>query len=349
MEIFDTLTLAGVIEVAPTLDAYWLGFFPNEITFDTDEILFDVVAKDKRLAPFVAPNVQGRVIGTRGYTTKTFRPAYLKPKDAINPNRAFKRRAGEQPIVGGLSLAERYEAAVADSAAEQKIRIENRWEWMAAQAVIYGYVDVTGEDYPTVRVDFGRDASLTAVLAGTQMWSATATADPLADIEHMRTQAYKLAKSPITRLTFGLDAWASFTKNEQVRGLLNTFYRGSETNFNRAIGDGTPQQYRGQISGPNGGGLIDLWTYADSYTADDGTDTLILNSNDVVGTGPAMQGTQCFGAIMDFDAGLVPTRMFPKMWENKDPSVAYLMTQSAPLMVPAQPNSAFRLTVQAAS
>jgi hypothetical protein len=345
MEIFDTLTLAGVIETAPTLDAYWLSFFPNEITFDTEEILFDVVAKDKKLAPFVAPNVQGRVIGTRGYTTKTFRPAYIKPKDAINPNRAFKRRAGEQPIVGGLSLAQRYEAAVTESMLEQSARIDNRLEWMAAMAVIYGYVDVSGEDYPQVRVDFGRDASLTAALAGAALWSATATADPLGDIEDMRTRAYKLAKSPITRLTFGLDAWAAFTANEQVRGLLNTFYKGSSSEFNRAIGDGTPQQYRGNIAGQNGMGNLELYTYADSYTADDGTDTLILNSKDVVGTGPGMQGTQCFGAIMDFDAGLVATRKFPKMWENKDPSVAYTMTQSAPLMVPAQPNSAFRLTV----
>ncbi len=348
MEIFDTLTLAGVISVAPTLDPYWLGLFPNEITFDTDEILFDVVAKDKRLAPFVAPNVQGRVIGSRGYTTKTFRPAYVKPKDAIQPNRAFKRRAGEQPIVGGLSLAQRWDAAVADSLAEQKQRIQNRWEWMAAMAVIYGYVDVVGDAYPMVRVDFGRDATLTVANAGGATWDPVAnpTVDPLAQIEVMRTRAYKLGLSPITRLTFGLGAWTTFTSFPKVQKLLDTRYRGSDSEFNRAIGDGTPQQYRGNISGQNGMGNLELWTYADSYTADDGTDTMILNDLDVVGTGPGMQGTRCFGAIQDVDAGLVATTMFPKMWKNDDPSVVYVLTQSAPLMVPAQPNSAFRLTVK---
>lgn len=33
------------------------------------------------------------------------------------------------------------------------------------------------------------------------------------------------------------------------------------------------------------------------------------------------------------------------MWKNPDPSVTYLMTQGAPLMVPADPNASFLLTV----
>ena len=34
-----------------------------------------------------------------------------------------------------------------------------------------------------------------------------------------------------------------------------------------------------------------------------------------------------------------------KMWDEEDPSVEYLMTQGAPLMVPADPNASFLLTV----
>ncbi|AAQ63358.1 major head protein [Burkholderia phage BcepNazgul] len=346
MEIFDTLTLAGVIQSGPALSMYWQGFYPNEITFDTDEILFDLVFKDKKLAPFVAPNVQGRVIAARGYTTKTFRPAYVKPKDVINPNRTLKRRAGEQPIIGGMSLQERFQAVVADSQLEQRQRIENRIEWMCAMATIYGYVDVVGEAFPMQRVDFGRDPALTVQLTGGAAWDQ-ATSDPLGNIQTMRTTAWKKSNSTITRLTMGLDAWSLFSQKPAVVELLNLFYKGSTSDFNRSrLDDGSPVQYQGTIGGYNGMGTLELYTYHDTYTGDDNTEQEILGSYDVVGTGPGLQGTQCFGAIMDFKNGLVPTRMFPKMWEEEDPSVAMLMTQSAPLMVPAQPNASFRMTVK---
>lgn len=346
MEIFDSLTLAGVIRVAPQLSAYWSQFFPNEITFDTDEIFFDQVFIDKKLAPFVAPNVQGRVISTRGYNTKSFKPAYLKPKDFINPARAFKRRAGEQPVHGGMTLNERFDAAVADSQIEQVQRINNRLEWMCAMATIYGYVDVSGESYPTQRVDFGRDPSLTAQLTGGAAWDQS-TADPLAVIQSMRDLAWKKSNTTITRVTFGLDAWTLFAKNPEVRELLNKFYAGSTTEYNRTgMSDGQPVQYQGVIGGQNGMGALELYSYNDLYHDDTGAEQLILNPLDIVGTGPGLQGTQCFGAIIDAEAGFVPARMWPKMWIEKDPSAAVLLTQSAPLMVPAQPNASFRVTVK---
>ena len=66
-----------------------------------------------------------------------------------------------------------------------------------------------------------------------------------------------------------------------------------------------------------------------------------MDPNIVIGTGPGLQGTRLFGAIMDARLGLVTTDMAPKMWMDEDPSVVYTMTQSAPLMVPGQPNASF--------
>ena len=43
----------------------------------------------------------------------------------------------------------------------------------------------------------------------------------------------------------------------------------------------------------------------------------------------------CYGAIQDLES-LQAEERFPKMWEEKDPSVAMAMTQSAPLPVPAR-------------
>ena len=40
---------------------------------------FDIVDKARRLAPFVAPNVQGQPMLARRESIRKFKPAYLKP------------------------------------------------------------------------------------------------------------------------------------------------------------------------------------------------------------------------------------------------------------------------------
>jgi hypothetical protein len=349
IEVFDTLTLVGVIQVQNPPSNYWLQFFPNEINFDTEEIMFDVVSPHRRLAPFVAPNVQGKVMTEFGYTTKTFKPAYVKPKHVVDPSRAIKRRAGEA-ITGEMSLQERYDACVADNMRVEREEIERRWEWMAARAVIDGAVTVSGENYPTVTVNFGRDAALTATLAGTAKWDVS-TGLPLVDIGDLRTEVNRKARTSINRLTFGLDAWGSFVDealHPQVKDLLDTRYRGSDSNFNRNVPtNGDPWEYRGSISGSGNTGTLELWTYNDEYEDDAGALQPFMDQTKVVGTGPGIQGTRCYGAIKDRAAELKAMSLFPKMWEETgDPTATLTMTQSAPLMVPAQPNGCFALDVQ---
>jgi hypothetical protein len=161
---FDTATLIEVLYApaqAPDLVAFWLKFFPRTIQFDTQEIRFDSEdLNEYRLAPFVAPNVQGRVLRSKGYSVQSFRPAYVKPKHVVDPARSIPRRAGERPF-GTLSLQERFDAIVADNLRRERAVIENRWEWMACKALVDATVTVVGEDYPSVTVDFKRDPSLT--------------------------------------------------------------------------------------------------------------------------------------------------------------------------------------------
>lgn len=344
MEIYNTVDLMEVLRKQEGITPFWLNYFPRVIESDREEILFDMITDgSKELAPFVAPNVQGRVMRNRGYTTKTFRPAYVKPKHVVDPSRAIARMAGES-IGGSLSMQQRYDAIVAENLRLERIAIENRWEWMAARAVIDGAVTVVGDDYPEVTVDFGRDPSLKGVLTGNAQWGE-ADADPLKDLEIYRRRVHRLASARITTIVFGLDAWELFTQDEKVQKLLDTRYRGSETEFNRAVPLGDEVEYRGRISGQNGMGSLELYTYSETYRDEDGNLKDFLDPLTVVGLGSGLQGVRCFGAIRDKRAGLRPHAMFPKMWDQEDPSVTYTMTQSAPLMVPVEPNGAFSLVV----
>lgn len=348
---YDTATLLEVVyapQNQPGLDGWWLQFFPQQINSQTEKIYFDEIdLNEYRLAPFVAPNVQGRVVRSKGFATRSFRPAYVKPKHVVDPARAITRRAGER-LLGELSLQDRFDLIVADNLRRERQMIENRWDWMACQAVVTGTVVVAGEDYPSVTVDFGRDASLTNILAGAALWSAS-TATPMADIQHMRNIAFKLSRAPINRLIFGLDAWAAFLQanHTDVQSLLNILIRGNESLFNASnMSTGQPYNYQGSMTGTGGIGRLDLWTYSNFYEGDaDGVGVNYMDPGTVVGVGDMVQGAQCFGAILDKRAGLAPLSMFPKMWDEEDPSVTYTMTQSAPLMVPIRPNNTFSMKV----
>ena len=343
-EIYNTADLLEVLRRQRSIQQYWLSFFPRVVNSDREEIIFDQVTDGTReLAPFVAPNVQGRVLRNRGSNTKTFRPAYVKPKHVVDPSQAIPRMAGES-LGGSMTMAQRYDARVAENLRIERQMIENRWEWMAARAVIDGSVTVSGEDYPTVTVDFGRDSDLTATLLGDARWGQE-DANPIKDIEDLRRKVHDLSSSTITRLTFGLNAWDLFTQDERVMKLLDTRYRGSESEYNRAISDGQPMEYRGRISGQNGMGTLELWTYSQKYRDADGSLKDFLDPDLVVGSGGGLQGVRAFGAIHDKRAGLAPMEMFPKMWDSEDPAVTYTMTQSAPLMIPVEPNASFSLRV----
>ena len=342
--IYSTHELMGVVRRLPQPKGFWKAMAARVYTSDREKIYFDELGEeDRRLAPFVAPFQQGRVLKELGYQTKSFKPAYLKPKGIVHPQKTLMRRPGEA-FGGEMSPAQRRDAVIADLLASQRDMIDRRLDWMAAQALMFGSVTVEGDDYPTQTVDFGRDSSLTYTLAGTAQWDDT-DADPLGDIKAARLNAYNLGSYPVRKLIFGATAWELFTTNADVKALLSTQVRGSDSNFRAAsLNAGEPWAFEGTIvGGPGGQGGYDLYTYQGTYRDDSGTATSILHTNDVIGIGePDL--VEAYGAILDLDS-LAPVPMFPKMWRENDPSAEYVMTQSAPLMVPMRPNSTFRIRV----
>ena len=351
ISLYGTVELIMVQQRFPVLpDNFWSDKFTRTVTSDRQEIMFERLDIDnRRLAPFVAPNVQGRVMKTQGFSARTFTPAYVKPKHIVDPTKAITRLFGE-PLLGALSMQERFDFHVANNMRLEREMIERRWDWLACRAMSDGQVTISGDDYPTVVVDFLRDPSLTSVLTGSATWDSTATALPLDDLQTMSDAAFQLGNAPITDIVFGTLAWQNFLKNGAVLFLLNKFYGGSTSEFQRAPTPFTNFQRMGVIGGPTG--FFTCWRYSNWYNDVDSNGRLIrqefLQKEDVVGFGAAVDGIKAFGAIMDVDAGfLAEGAIFPKMWKEMDPSVLYTMSQSAPLMVPTNPNNTFKLTVMA--
>lgn len=349
---YTTVQLLPVLKRIDSLPSFFLSFFPNALHFDTDEIALDKVNDNyKRVAPFVAPNMQGVIIKDKGFHTTAFKPAYLKPKDVIDASMTFPRRPGENLLTGSLTPQQRFNMALAESLKKQKAMIENSWEVMAASAVIYGYVDVSGENYPTVRVDFRRDAALTM----TTDWTASGiTSDQtFADLRLGKKLVNdKSANSTVVRdYMFGQEAWDLFAKiNKEVLfgegGLMDVRFKGSDTLVTRITEGLEGIEYIGRIAGVNGAGAMDIYVNTQKYYDQDNKEQYMVPQGGVVGLSRSVEGYRCFGAIHDKGADFKSMEMFPKHWDEKDPAVDYVMTQSAPLMVPRDPNTTFLLMVK---
>jgi len=341
---YSTAELMEVSRHIKTITPFYLQFFPRQINFDTEEIFFDKVDQDyRRLAPLVVPNVQGKPMGMGGYSSLSFKPAYVKPKHAVDPNMVIERRAGEALGAGSLSLEQRRAAAVADILRTHDAMLTNRNEWLAARALIDASVTLSAEDYPTTTVSFQRHASLSYVLSGGARWSES-TGAPLTDITNGRVNSNNRSGSVIRRVVFGGDAWSLFTTRVDLKALQDRNYGGLNVNIQRAYDGFEGQEYMGTYGGVFGGGQIELWIDRSKYVDENGTEQFFLNQKTVVGFSD-VEGVRCFGAIKDFRSGLRAVERFPKMWQEEDPSVEFLMTQSAPLMVPKKPNASFSILV----
>lgn len=340
MDLYSTAELRKVIvDSRPPVQYFLDRLYKEQINFTTEEIMFDELRLGRRMAPFVAPNLQGRVLKRSGFYTKTFRPAYVKPKDAVTPGKMLRRLAGEG-LTGDMSPGQRWQATVAAYQLDQRNQIYRRFEWMGAQAALYGQVTVSGEDYPSVTIDFGRAANHTVILTGAALWSDPSSL-PDDDLEDWAARVREAEGFVVTRVTMGSAAWKAFRRNPAIRELLET-RRGSESKAETGPGLGESVEFKGTI------GSFNIYVYSDVYEADDGSMQPMMDPRDVLLEAEAgFDGVRAFGAIMDADAGMQALDIFPKMWKNPDPSVIYLLSQSAPLMIPSRPNCTLRARVVA--
>lgn len=338
MDLFSTNSLMGLVQYLKVTPSFLVNkFFPMEQTHTTEEIHFDVVDRKRRLAPFVSPVVEGKPMASRGFTTKTFKPAYVKPKFAYDPNRALKRVAGEQ-IAGALTPEQRMQQILMQDLEDIVAMLNARLEVMASEALRAGQITVSGDLYPETVVSFGRNANLTVTLTGGNRWGQ-AGVNPLTTLATWSDLLVQYSGQPGLNVVMDIDAWKTFKANSDVLAQLTLFRQlGQMPSLNPAapIQDGV--QYVGTIE------TFNLWVYNGYYETDAGVTTPILPSGTVIMTIPSIEGVQAFGAIKDHDA-LVATRLFPKSWVDQDPSVRWLMGQSAPLIVPTLVNGTLCATV----
>ncbi|WP_391510266.1 major capsid protein [Morganella morganii] len=320
----------------------WLldKFFPNITESDTEEVSIDVDVGLRRLAPFVSPLVEGKLVESRKFQTNSFKPAYIKDKRAPDLRKPIRRQIGER-IGGQYSAAEREMLNLQFELTDQIDMINRRLEWMAASALQTGTVTVTGEGYETQVVDFGRSSDLTIALSGADKWPETVEAGktntkPTDDIEDWAQRMLKESGAVATDIVFTTKSWKAFRLDTSVKDSAITFPALSP--FGNQINPGTQIKtgavYKGRW------GNYDLWVYNDWFIDPlDGKEKPMIADGSVIMSGADLMGTRAFGAIIDPAFNYGPMAYAPKSWLQHDPAQRFIMVQSAPLVIPSRVNA----------
>ena len=348
MDMYSTAVLSRVVSLLPPPSTFLLDqFFPMELRSDKAEIFFDVDKSKPRITPMVHPTMAGKVVADRGFQAMSFKPAYAKDKRVLMPDAPIRRRAGEQ-IGGEMKPMARRQAQLNDSIDDQLDMLTRRETVMGSEALRTGRVTVTGENYAAVVVDFLRDAGLTVALSGGARWGEAGVL-PLDSLESWAETIQGLSGAAVDTVVMDPKAWGIFRKDADVKERLNKLYSGQRGSLDIgpvARGPGNKRaRYHGDL------GDFDFWSYQDTYIDENGaTQKMLPDYTVLMGLGgtykEGIQGTRCYGTIMDEEAGYKADRYHIKSWVDKDPAVRYLLLQSAPLVVPFRPNASFCATVR---
>ncbi|MBV2161414.1 major capsid protein [Achromobacter denitrificans] len=342
--VYSTIDLIQVVPNLKTAQSFLLDrFFPNIITSDSEEVAIDVDIGKRRMAPFVSPLVEGKLVEQRRFQTNTFKPAYIKDKRAPDLLKPVRRMIGER-IGGDLKGIEREMANLEAEMTDQVDILTRRLEWMAASALRLGQVTIEGEGFETVIVDFGRASDLTVALTSNRKWTAAnvaaGTASPTRDIETWATRILKRSGATTSDLVFTPSSWAGFILDPALKGAI---VLPAQASFGNVINPGAEVKQGAVYKGK--WGQFDLWLYNDWFVDENDTERPMLYDGDVIMSGPNLQGTRAFGQIMDPAFNYQSLPFAPKTWVQEDPAQRLLMMQSSPIVIPSRVNACLSANV----
>lgn len=336
VDLYSSAVLNRVVQdlKSQAVDPFLLNTFFGEVSVSTgEEIYFDVMAGKPRLAPFVSPLVEGQIVESLGYTTNSFKPAYVKDKRVFEDGKAVRRLPG-QPIVGPIDPMDLRRINIATESLDQIEMLNRRLEWMAAKIMLTGSVTISGEKYPTTVVNFGRDAALTVTNTSTALWTDVAS-DPVGDLENWAALIRTKSGANAVDVVMAQNVFSAFRAHAKVKDLVDNA-KGYSRRTDMDLG---PNSMRAGATYMGTFGAFNLWVYSDTFD-DNGTPGAYIPDNYLVmGAVGQVDGVRHFGAIKDEAAGFQATDYFQKSWVMPDPAARFLMLQSAPLVVPYRINA----------
>jgi hypothetical protein len=355
-ELWQSRRFLGAFRALKPETRYYGQFFTSQMRSTDEWIDFEKLPiRSRKMADFVKPMGRGRGVFTDKVRGFRFKPANIVVEDAIDPLRPLTFQPGIDSSIlepSKLTPMQRHGLIKLQMMGEFLDAVERRWEWMRCKAINDGKVTITYLDGTSVLVDFQRAANHTEVLTNGNYWgdSGVSILGHVERIIDTMTSA-EFGGMP-TRITMGGGAASIVRKDDEIKEHMDVNVKGGRHTVDRTLAPADKVYKFGELFvGGNSGQSIELWVNNETYQTADGTEVRYLGNNEIVATSTpsAINGYECFGRIVDKDAGYEAIPVFPKNFETGDRvKTENLSAESAPLFVPINPNATYKATVRAA-
>ena len=338
--------IAAIQEEKPYTTFLKDRYFPDGQKFTTDEVLVEFKEGDKKLAPFVAPRVGGVTNKRRGYTAKTFAPAYIAPKRPLTLDDLKKKRMGEA-YYSQLTPEDRASEIMLDDVNELDGQIARRENWMAAQLLLNAACEI---EEKTDDPDISEKKEIFFYDGDANDWIFTPSvdwddpdADILGDVAAM-CNAQKARGVAATEILLDTVAGDCVYNNKKIIELLDN------RNYNIGTIDPKLEEYGvAEIATFNcKGHRVRFLQYVEGYEDENGANVPYLPYGTAILLAPGCGQTH-YGAVSqledDREWHTYAESRVPLILTNTNSQSKELRLASAPLLMPVRNHAWMRATV----
>jgi major capsid protein E len=331
---YETKTMLAPFEQGPLVSTFLRDtFFTGRDFPATPLIEFDFKRGRRKMAPFVAPLVGGKLMERQGFETRFFRAPRIAPVRALRIPDLEPRLMGET-IYSARTPADRAVDLLADDAIFCDEAISRREEWMCRNVLVNGKITVTADTGYQLVIDFTESSAGTANnhdVPATK-WDQ-AGSDPLADLETARLNVIKASGIAPNVALFGVNAAKVFIRNAQVSTLLDK-QRFEIAGIQPIIQSNSVVRF-GRVPG------MELYEYAEYFEDDAGTIFPMLPDNFVMILSTDTPNKIVYGAFTQLEDAKAKrfvtyqTDRIPFIYGDEEGGALFYRLTSCPLPMPA--------------
>lgn len=331
---YEPRTLLAPFEQGPLIGTFLRDTFFGAREFPpTPMIEFDFRRGRRRMAPFVAPVIGGKLMERQGYETRSFRAPRIAPVRALRTPDLEPRLIGEN-IYQPRTAAARAAELLAEDSIFLDEAITRREEWMCREVLINGSLTITADRGYVMNVNYleSADGAVSNHEAIAVKWD-TDGSDPLGDLERARLNVLKESGVAPNVALFGASARAAFINNASVQNLLHN--RRFELGFIQPVIESDQVIRFGTVPG------LELYEYSEYFEDDAGTLFPMLPDDLVLLASTRVPNKIVYGAFTQLED--VKTKRFvtyqtariPFVYGDEEDGQLFYRLTACPLPMPA--------------
>lgn len=334
VNIYSTRTMMTAIEkMMPVRSFFKDTFFNRTETCLTEDVDVDYKKGKRKMAPFVAPRVGGKVMDRQGFRTQSYKTPRIAPVRVLSKDDISTRLMGEN-VYSKTTPEERAAQILGKDLAELDEYISRREEWMCREIITTGKVTMKGyiDDTTTNTIDEVVDYGFTnkETLIDAAKWD-TATAEIYADLKRWRLAVIKSSGRAPNVCIMASDVADKFINNAKIQSLFDK--------KNIIVGDINPiikddaVTFIGKITALG----LEIYSYDEWFLDDDGVEQPMMPAKTVILARTDM-AKRIYGAVTQMDESgefiTIEGERVPKKWSDPENEVKKIKVTSRPLPVP---------------